>query len=122
MALAATYFSLLRQRKSKQKERRPRRLALRVPVCAPQKWEMSETRLRLKQRTFLIHFLRRANGSVSSGFYGKVKSKFKKTRSTTDSTTRTTSYWSPRIREKNAEAPPQRQRRRLRGSPQKNEM
>src|SRR5206468_4152504 len=50
------------------KERRPRRLApAGFPFARRKKWEMSETRLRLRQRTFLIHFLRRANGCVSSG-------------------------------------------------------
>ncbi|MFC6522563.1 hypothetical protein ACFQAT_25420 [Undibacterium arcticum] len=66
-------------KKSKQKKGDRADLPFGCPFARRKKWEMSETRLRLKQRTFLIHFLRRANGSVSSGFYGKVKSKFKNT-------------------------------------------
>src|SRR5438876_542816 len=76
---AATYFSLLRQRKVSKRKATAQPLPFGFPFAHRKKWEMSETRLRLKQRTFLIHFLRRANGSVSSGFYGKVKSKFKNT-------------------------------------------
>src|SRR3989442_11031066 len=59
------------------KERRPRRLApAGFPFARRKKWEMSETRLRLRQRTFLIHFLQHANGCVSSGSNRKFKNKF----------------------------------------------
>ncbi len=48
------------------KERRPRHSRpCGVPVCAVQKMGRSETRLRLRQRLFLIHFLYCTNGGYT---------------------------------------------------------
>ncbi|MFC3109147.1 hypothetical protein ACFOFO_14450 [Undibacterium arcticum] len=62
---AATHFSCL-AKKSKQKKAAAQSLPCGFPFVRSKKWEMDETRLRLRQRPFLIHFLLRTNGSAKA--------------------------------------------------------
>ncbi|WP_162061223.1 hypothetical protein [Undibacterium sp. KW1] len=62
---AAEILSLRRQRKNSKKGDPGVAAPKGVPICAIQKMGRPETRLRLKQRSFLIHFLYRTNGGYT---------------------------------------------------------
>jgi hypothetical protein len=64
---AATSFLCFAKEKEAKKGDRTS-LPCGYPSVQVKKWEMNETRLRLRQRSFLIHFLPRTNGSSEAEF------------------------------------------------------
>jgi len=66
-------------KESKQRKATTLPLAFGYPIVQDKKWESLETRLRLKHKAFLIHFLSCTIGSVRSGLKVKNKPKSKST-------------------------------------------
>jgi len=63
---AATYLFCF-AKKGRPKKATAQTLPFGFPFVRGRKWETKTTRLRLRHFSFLIHFLPRTNGSVSSG-------------------------------------------------------
>ena len=60
-------FFLLRRQKKERKEKATADLPFGLPLVHFKNWEMNETRLRLRQRSFMIQFLQHTIGCVPSG-------------------------------------------------------